>query len=116
MYTVSDVLRDINRGCLANNMIEDMFQYRITFYIYEGNKRNKCYLDSSYRDLRKSLEYIIRKYLSTTNSVVIAQTTVLKNGKCIWLQGKAYVFCLDEYFRRIKGDKVSKNSLNYAIG
>ena len=27
-----------------------------------------------------------------------------------------YAFCLDEYFRRIKGDKVSKNSLNYAIG
>lgn len=116
MYTVSDILQDIDRGCFANNMVEDMFQYRIVFYINEENNGKKCYLDSSYRDLRKSMEYIIRKYLSTTNSVVIAQTTVLKNGKCICLQGKAYAFCLDEYFRRIKGDKVSKNSLNYAIG
>lgn len=116
MYTVSDILQDIDRGCLANNMVEDMFQYRITFYINEGNKGKKCYLDSSYRDLRKSLEYIIRKYLSTTNSVVIAQTMVLKNGKSVCLQDKAYVFCLDEYFRRIKGDNVGKKSLRYAIG
>ena len=32
MYTVSDILQDIDRGCLANNMVEDMFQYRIVFY------------------------------------------------------------------------------------
>lgn len=116
MYTVSDILQDIDRGCLANNMVEDMFQYRIVFYINEGNNGKKYYIDSSYMDLRKSLEYIIRKHLSTTNNIVVAQTTVLKNGKCICLQSKAYSFSLDEYFRRIKGDNVSKNLLRYAIG
>lgn len=28
MYTISDILMDIDRGCLANNMIEDRFTYR----------------------------------------------------------------------------------------
>lgn len=80
---------DIDRGCV---------QYRIVFYINEGINGKKYYLDSSYRDLRKSLEYI-SKHLSTTNSAVVAQTTVLENGKCICLQSKAYSFSLNKYFR-----------------
>lgn len=78
MNTVSDILMDIDRGCLANNMIEDCFTYRIVYFVNEGNNGKKYYLDSSYRDLRKSLESIIRGNLTLTNNVVIAETTVLK--------------------------------------
>ena len=62
------------------------------------------------------MENIIRENLTVTNNVVIADTTVLKRGKCTCLQSKAYSFSLEEYFRRIKGDNVSKNSLRYSIG
>ena len=104
MYTISDIITDINRGCMANNMVEDKFLYRIVFFVNDGNSGTKRYIDTTYGDLRKSLENIIRNHLSMTNSVVIAQTTVLKNGKCIYLQSKSYSFSLDEYFRRINGE------------
>lgn len=104
MYTISDIITDINRGCMANNMVEDKFLYRIVFFVNNGNSGTKRYIDTTYGDLRKSLENIIRNYLSMTNNVVIAQTTVLKNGKCIYLQSKSYSFSLDEYFRRINGE------------
>ena len=77
MNTISDILMDIDRGCLANNMIEDCFTYRIVYFVNEGNNGKKYYLDSSYRDLWKSLESIIRGNLTLTNNVVIAETTVL---------------------------------------
>jgi hypothetical protein len=59
MYTISDILMDIDRGCLANNMIEDRFTYRIVYFVNEGNNGKKFYIDSSYRDLRKSLSEAI---------------------------------------------------------
>lgn len=113
MNTVSDILTDIDRGCLANNMIEDCFIYRIVYFVNEGNNGKKYYLDSSYRDLRKSLESIIRGNLTVTNNVVIADTTVLKRGKCTCLQSKAYSFNLEEYFRRIKGECNSSRNNQY---
>lgn len=78
MYTISDILTDINRGCLANNMIEDCFTYRIIYFVNDGNNGRKFYIDCSYRDLRKSLENIIRGKLILTNNIVIAETTVIK--------------------------------------
>ena len=33
MNTISDILMDIDRGCLANNMIEDCFTYRIVYFV-----------------------------------------------------------------------------------
>lgn len=42
MYTVSDILADIDRGCMANNMIEDMFSYRIIYFVNEGKQGNKA--------------------------------------------------------------------------
>lgn len=104
MYTISDIITDINRGCMANNMVEDKFSYRIVFFVNDGNSGTKHYSDATYGDLRKSLENIIRNHLSMTNNVVIAQTTVLKNGKCVYLQSKSYSFSLDEYFKRINGE------------
>lgn len=104
MYTVSDIISDINRGCLANNMVEDRFSYRIVFFVNEGNRSAKYYMDTSYNGLRRALESIIRENLSLTNCVVIAETTALKHGKCVFLQKRSYSFSLDRYFRQLSGE------------
>lgn len=104
MFTISDVIADINRGCMVNNMVEDCFSYRIIFFVNEGNKGSKHYIDTGYDGLRESLENIIRGHLSLTNSVVVAQTTVLKNGRCVCLQSRSFAFSLKEYFDQIYGE------------
>lgn len=104
MFTISDIIKDIDRGCAVNNMVEDCFSYRIIYFVNEGNRSSKHYVDTGYDGLRGSLENIIRRNLSLTNSVVIAQTTVLKNGKCVCLQSRSFAFSLDEYFERIGGE------------
>lgn len=120
MYTVSDIITDINRGCVANNMVEDRFSYRIVFFVNEGNKGSKYYIDTVYSGLRKSLESIIRNYLSLTNNVVIAETTTLKNGKCVCLQSRSYSFSLEGYFKQISGENrdINRNGKynRYAVG
>lgn len=109
MYTVSDIVADLDRGCLANNMIEEKFSYRIIFYINENGKGIKHYVDTSYSGLQKTLGNIIRKHLSLTNTVVIAEVTALKNGKCVRLLSRSYAFSLDAYFKRISGDRGDSN-------
>lgn len=104
MYTVSDIISDINRGCLANNMVEDRFSYRIVFFVNEGNRSAKYYIDTAYNGLQRALESIIRENLSLTNCVVIAETTALKHGKCVFLQKRSYSFSLDGYFRQLSGE------------
>lgn len=101
MYTVTDILKDIQRGILANNMMEDCFSYRLIYFINEKNKSTKHYVDTSYSGLRRSLESIIRGNLTLTNTLVIAQITVRKNGKCVYLLSRPYRFCLNEYFDRV---------------
>ena len=114
MYTVSDIISDIDRGCIANNMVEDRFRYRIIFFVNEGNKGSRHYIDTAYNGLRRSLESIIRSNLSLTNNIVIAETTVLKNGECVCLQSRSYSFSLDGYFRQISGECADRNrSVNY---
>ncbi len=114
MFTISDILQDIDRGCLSNNMVEDRFSYRIVFFVNENGRGTKHYIDSKYGDLRKSLESIIRGYLSVTNNIVIAETTALKNGRSVCLQSRAYSFSLDEYFRRLQGE-CGENSRNECV-
>lgn len=109
MFTVSDIITDVSRGCMAENMAEDKFLYRIIFFVNENNKGSKHYMDTTYNDLRKSLENIIRNNLSLTNSVVIAETTVLKNGKSVCLQSRSYPFSLDGYFKQISGECRNNN-------
>ena len=109
MYTISDIIADINRGCIANNMVEDMFRYRIIFFVNEGDHSSKYYIDTPYDGLRRSLENIIRSNLSVTNNLVIAETTVLKNGKSVCLQSRSYSFSLDGYFRQISGGYQKRN-------
>ncbi len=96
---------------MANNMVEDKFHTGSSFLLVMETEDEKHYTDTMYDGLRKSLESIIRNYLSLTNSVVIAETTVLKGGRCVRLQSRPYSFSLDEYFRRIKGE--CKNSHVY---
>lgn len=103
MYTISNIIADIDRGCLSNNMVEDRFSYRIIFFVNENGKGTKRYIDTSYDDLRKSLESIIRGYLSVTNNIVIAETTALKNGRSVSLLSRSYIFSLEEYFHQIYG-------------
>lgn len=114
MYTVADILTDIEKGCLANNMIEEMYSYRIIFYVNEGNKGTKHYVDSSYFELRKTLETIVRDNLSLTNNIVIAETTVLKNGKRVCLQSKSFLFSLESYFRLISGASIENRNTSYS--
>ena len=109
MYTISNIIADINRGCLSNNMVEDRFSYRIVFFVNENGKGIKHYIDTSYDGLRKSLESIIREYLSVTNNIVVAETTALKNGKCVSLLSRSYAFSLEEYFHQIYGRCKSGN-------
>lgn len=109
MFTISNILEDIDRGCVANNMVENMFSYRLVYFVNENGKGEKYYIDTPYSGLRKSLESIIRNHLSLTNSVVVAQTTALKNGKCVCLQSKSYSFSLDGYFRQISGEIGGRN-------
>ncbi|MDE7186394.1 MAG: hypothetical protein K2O13_02650 [Lachnospiraceae bacterium] len=104
MYTISDILADINRGCIANNMVEDRFRYRIIFFVNDGNNSSKHYIDTMYDGLWKALENIIRSNLSVTSNIVIAETTVLKNGKSVGLQSRSYSFSLDGYFKQISGE------------
>ena len=109
MHTVSDIIADIDRGCLSHNMIEDKFSYRIIFFVNEKSNGTKHYIDTKYGDLRKSLENIIKGYLTVTNSVVIAQITALKGGRCVSMLSRSYEFSLDEYFYQIYGRCKSEN-------
>ncbi len=104
MYTVSDIIADINRGILANNLKEDRFLYRIVCFINSESGNKKYYIDTQYDGLRAALENIIRKNLTVTNTVVIAQATVRKNSESVLLLSKAYSFSLDGYFKQISGE------------
>ena len=104
MFTISDIITDIDRGIAADNMVETEFSYRIIFFVRDGNKSYKHYADTGYDGLRETLENIVKENLTLTNSVVIAAVTVRKDGISICLQSRSYGFSLDEYFRRINGE------------
>ncbi len=107
MYTISNILEDIQRKTTANNMIETYFVYRLVYFVNFGSKSEKHYVDTQYDGLRSALESIIRENLTATNTVVVAAVTTLKDGKCVSLLGRAYKFSLEEYFRQLAGK--SKN-------
>lgn len=109
MYTVTSIIQDINRGCAINNLNEESFSYRIVFFVNEDGKGTRHYIDTSFSDLRKSLENIIRNNLTLTNTVSVAQTTVRKDGRCICLQSQSYSFSLEEYFSQLTGKRKNGN-------
>ena len=101
MFTISDIMADIERHCAIYNMVENAFAYRVAYYVNEGNRSKKYYMDSSFEELRQTLEKIVRSRLTLRNNIVISKVTVKKNGACVSLLGRSYKFCLDEYFRQI---------------
>lgn len=113
MHTVSDVIKDIQRGILAHNMIETCFSYRLVYFVNENRKGEKHYIDTQYDDLRETLENIIRGNLTTTNNIVLAAVTVWKNGKSVSLLSKAYSFSLSGYFQQICDAKEKNINSNY---
>lgn len=110
MFTISDILQDISRGCAANNLNEDCFSYRIVFFVNEENTSKKYCVNSSYGDLRQTLESIVRGNLSLENNLVFAQTTVLRDRKCVCLQSRSYGFSLEGYFCQIYGKGKKRNN------
>lgn len=115
MYTITDIVDDVNRGITANNMIENYFLYRLVYFINENGKGRKCYVDTPYENLRQSLENIIRENLSTTNTIVIAAVSVRKNGETVSLLSRAYGFNLGEYFQKICETKEKDNINSYYV-
>ncbi len=104
MYTLSDIEKEISRGCIANNLIEENFRYRISYYVNTGNVGERYYIDAEYMRLKDALEWIIKDNLTLQNSVVIAGVTVLNGRRCIRLLNRKYYFALDDYFARISGE------------
>lgn len=103
MNTISDIVADVNRHCMVNNMVEDRFSYRLVYFINTGKRSRKYYIDTQYDGLRGALENIVRGNLTTANTVVVAAVTTLKDGKCVSLLGRAYGFSLNEYFKQLTG-------------
>ncbi len=110
MHTISSILMDIDRGCLANNMVENRLLYRIVYLVNESNSSSKYSIDTPYSGLKEVLENIIRNNLSLTNSVVISEIIVQKDEDLISLQSRPYSFSLDGYFRQIKGECGGRNN------
>ena len=109
MYTVSSILNDVDRGIVAHNMIENYFSYRVVYFINFENRSEKHYIDTRYDGLRETLENIIRRNLTTINTVVISAVTVRKNGESVSLLNRAYGFNLSEYFRQICEESMERN-------
>lgn len=115
MFTISNILMDVQRGITANNLMENMFSYRIVCFINFEGKSEKHYVNTQYDGLRAALENIIRKNLTVTNTIVIAQITIRKNGESVSLLSKAYPFSLGEYFQKICESK-EKDTINSYYG
>lgn len=113
MVTITDILQDINNGILAHNMIENCFSYRIVYFINFENRSEKHYIDTPYDGLRETLENIIKKNLSTTNTVVLAAVTTRKNGEVVSLLSRSYPFSLSGYFQQICEGKEKNINSNY---
>ena len=114
MYTISNVMEDIGRGCMIHNLNEDCFSYRIIYFVNENGVGTKHYIDTTYSGLRKALENIIRNNISMTNKIAIANVTILKGGNSICLLSRSYAFSLDEYFWQIVGKREKENkTVNY---
>ena len=105
MYTISNILDDIQRGIAAYNMVETEFSYRVVYFINCKNGSEKRYIDTRYDGLRNALENIIRGNLSTTNNIVFAAITTRRNGEIVSLPSKSYSFSLNEYFQKICEEK-----------
>jgi len=113
MYTITNILQDVQRGITAHNMVETEFSYRIIYFINFENGSAKHYIDTRYDDLRITLESVIRENLTTTNNIVLATVTTRRNGEIVSLLSRSYPFSLDGYFLEICGEKRERVNGNY---
>lgn len=110
MFTISDIVADVESHCIANNMIEDKFSYRIVYFINENGIGKKYYVDMPYNGLRIILENIIKENLTTTNTIVIAAMTTRKRGETVSLLSRSYLFSLEEYFKQLTGKRKNRSN------
>lgn len=111
MHTITDIVMDVGRGCTANNMAEDKFSYRLVYFVNGQNGNEKYCIDVQYGGLRVALENVVRKNLTTTNSVVLAAVTARKNGEAVSLLSRSYGFSLEEYFQWVTGRQKRRNAI-----
>lgn len=111
MYTLSDILLDVEHHCMANNIIEDRFLYRLVYFVNTENGNRKHYADTSYDGLRIVLENIVRENLTTTNNIVLAAVVILKDGRCVPMLSRSYLFSMEEYFKQLTGRRKKRNNL-----
>ena len=79
MYTITNILNDLDRGCMIYNLNENCFSYRIIYFSNEQEKSTKHYIDTTY-------------------TIVISAVVVRINKKNVSLLSRSYGFCLNEYF------------------
>lgn len=113
MFTVTDILQDIQRRIAAHNMVETEFLYRLVYFINFENGSEKHYIDTRYDGLRAALESIVKENLTTTNSIVISAVTTRRNGEVVSLLSRAYPFSLSGYFQQICDAKEKNINNNY---
>ena len=105
MFTITDILQDIQRRIAAHNMVETEFSYRLVYFVNFENGSEKHYIDTWYDGLRIALESIVKENLTTTNSIVISAVTTRRNGEVVSLLSRSYSFSLSGYFEQIVGRK-----------
>ena len=85
MFTISNILEDVDRGIATHNMVETEFSYRLVYFVNFENGSEKHYIDTRYDGLRIALESVVRENLTATNSIVLAAvTTRRKGGSCFF--------------------------------
>lgn len=113
MYTTYEIILDFKRGCLAHNIIEDRFIYRISYYVNRDRVGRKYYCTVSYGEVQQAIVRIIKKHLTWETDVVITGITAKKGTEIIKLLSRSYPFSLEKYFVYIEGrathEKINRN-------
>lgn len=113
MYTTYEIILDFKRGCLAHNIIEDRFIYRISYYVNRDRVGIRHHCTACYGELQQAIVGIIKKHLTWETDVVITGITARKGTETIKLLSRSYPFSLEKYFAYIEGsayhEKINRN-------
>lgn len=113
MYTTHEIMLDFKRGCLAYNIIEDRFIYRISYYVNRDRVGRRYYCTVSYDEMQQAIVGIIKKHLTWETDVVISGITAKKGTETMKLLSRSYPFSLETYFAYIEGrathEKINRN-------
>ena len=103
MLTIKEIISDVERGCLANNIVEEKFLYHISYCIKRGEVRKKQYCTADFRGMQQAIAEIIKKNLTLENDIVITDISTNKGAEKIRLLRRSYPFSLEKYFEIIEG-------------